>query len=511
MTVSVPRSVFRTPVRFARLLVAKLGQYPLFRNILAAFGGNSVFFVLQAIRNLLIARLLTPTSFGAWNLGLVLVQYAQWSQLGVLNAFRLEAPRSRGADDPMRLASLRRLTWTMSTLPSTLISLVALAVAHFLPDQELRQALLVLGFVLVPLQIYQYANSYLSTQERFGLSARLQSVLATVNIVLTLAMGYAWGFWGILGAQVVSYGLVLLVYRKDFGLFTKPLFNRPLLLEQMRVGFPFLLTGFSYSLFLSTDRLVVASTLGIAALGQYALTSMARSSIGLIPAAISEVVYMRASYHFGSSQMKDPPTDMMLRFNLGVAYGSAIPIGLSVILVAPFVTLVLPKYQDGILPLQIFMVGLFFAFPLFGGMLLTIVNRAIELAVISGIITGLQFALAWLIIPRFGLEGAAAVTVVSSAALFAVTNWWGLRRFIGELRTIGHVAECCLPWVWMLVTMGVSFMAAQLMLGAAAGALGFLLTSLVFVLLMGPLVFWGSRRLIGSAPAALDKSAPRVR
>jgi O-antigen/teichoic acid export membrane protein len=459
--------------------------------------GNVIFFGAQVIRNLVMASLLGPFYFGVWNLGLVLLQYAQSSHLGVLNAFRLDGARCLGAGDIVKFSKQQRLTWTVTILAALVVSLVAGVIALSWGDWDGRLAILVLALCLVPSQWYQFSISSLTVEERFSISSRLQIIFAVLNLVMTLGLGLLWGFGGVLIAQVVSYALALFAFRTRTPLVFSPLVEQNLLFEQLRIGFPVWLNGILYTLFIAIDRTLIPIGLGMTALGQYSLTALARSSIGLIPSSVSEVVYMRASTEYGASGRQVPPLRLILQANQLIAYFSALPIGLAVLWTPLIVRLILPAYEPGIHALQIFLLGLFFLFPNYGGTLLTVIGHAGEASVILGLAAALQVGLVFIGMSIAGLEGVAIATVASSAFYFAMVNWWGLSRFVQGYEAFSHLITCIIPFVAMSIGLGGALYLTRYLGRDVMDLTRAFLSSVILMAMMVPVVSWG----IGHLPA----------
>jgi O-antigen/teichoic acid export membrane protein len=197
-----------------------------------------------------------------------------------------------------------------------------------------------------------------------------------LNLLFTLSFGLKWKIWGILLAQPISYGIALFLFRVKTSLFFKPFLNKNLFIEEMKIGFPVWLNGLFYTFFIVIDRTLIPIGLGIEALGLYSLSSMARSSIGLIPSSVGDVVYMRGATEYGANEQRRPPLSLLLRTNRIIANFTALPIGIAILWAPVGVRLLLPSYLHGLLALQLFLFGLFFLFPTYGGTLLTIIGRA---------------------------------------------------------------------------------------------------------------------------------------
>jgi O-antigen/teichoic acid export membrane protein len=473
---------------------ARLQSSPLLKNSVAASSGKVVFFTASLVRNLFLARLIGPFDFGTWTLGLVWLQYAQWSHFTLLNAYRLEGARSRGAGNKDNLVRLSRLTWTACVFPAALVALAACGVAYW-ESHAGRNAALFLAALLLPYQMYLFASTSLGVEEKFTVLARMQVIYAVLNMGLTLGLAFFWGFWGALIAQVVSYLVILIAYRKQFPLHLTPLFDWALIRNQIRIGLPIGLNGVIYTVFVTIDRTMVAYGLGLAALGPYGLTALARSSIGLLPDAISEVVYMRTSTLYGETRTVSSVLPMILQADRIVAHLAAPVIGLVVIWTPWAVHLVLPDYQSGSQALQIFLTGFFFVLPLYAGVLLTSIGKAAELSVIYMIVTCAQAMFVWLGIRSFEIGGAALGTVGGSLLLFLMMNIWCLTRVGVRAKDVtGHMLRCLAPFVVMVLGLGIGWAMMRGWHTEGRLPLRELMASGVFVLINLPLAFFGVRQ-----------------
>ena len=445
-----PRSLrlFRRASLFPELR-RRLQENKTLSHAVSASGGKTFVFAASFVRNLLLARLIGPLELGIWSFGLVLLQYAQWSHFTILSAFRLELPRKRGAGLVEEIPDLRRLTWTSTTFPALLVVAGALGAVFLVENTALKWSVLILAAVLLPQQWYLYVTSSLSADGHFPALARLQIAYALVSVFLTVFMAWQWGLRGALVAQVLSYGAVLALFSRKVPLLMRPLFRKELLLEQFWIGLPVGINGIIYTFFVTIDRTLVASLAGVVALGHYSLTVFVRSSLGLLPDAISEVMYVHTSARVGAKESIASIQSMIRRADVLIAWGAAALIGPAVIWVGWFVRIFLPAYATGIVAVRIFIVGMFFTFPTYTGVLLTSLGRATTLMKYYVVATIVQAVLVTVFLPAAGISGAAVATFCSGALLFFMINLLGPRAS-GANAGWSHVARCLVPWFGMI-------------------------------------------------------------
>jgi O-antigen/teichoic acid export membrane protein len=471
-----------------------LSRRPLLRNMGAAMAGNSGYFFFQIIRNFFIAGILGPLYFGAWNLGMVLLQYAQLTHLGILNAFRLDGARSRGAGNVEKLERLRRLTWTILFVTAAGTSVLAIIASIFIQQAIVRISVVVLAFCLLPLQFYQFQLASLMAEEKFVFSSRIQILFAAINLFLTVILGFVWSFWGILCAQIMSYGITFAAIRNRLLLFPPFQFEKKLWTEQFRVGFPIWLNAVAYTILVAVDRTLIPIGLGMTALGHYSLTALARSSIGLIPSSVSEVIYVRASTEYGAHGLAKTTVSLILRSNRLIALLTIIPIGLAILWIPLIIRLILPAYQPGIPALQIFLMGLFFLFPVFGGTLLTVIGRAKENLAIMCFTVVLQIGLVLIGMKLLGLEGISFATGISTMFYYSVANWWCFRRMIGNRPALGHIIFCAMPWGGFVVSLQIINIVFRKQWIFSGDLLQTVLASILLCILMLPMIIIGVRQ-----------------
>lgn len=475
----------REAVTFSSGLLGRVTNSSMGTNVAAVGGAAAVGFIGGFIRNLVLARVLGPIDFASWTLGLVVISYAVWSHLSLLNAFRLEGARTLGRGDGERFLLLQRLAWTAAVLPAAILVATAIGVLVLVPmPGPVKAAVAMSAGLLVCYQVYAYAGSTLYAQERFALSARLQMVYAVSNLLLTLALALVFGFWGAVVAQALSFVVALWIVRNRVRLLVAPLINRQLLGQMLRIGVPLALNGVALTIFTTVDRTLVAGLLGVAALGQYALTSLARSSVGLLPVAIADVINMRAATEYGAGKSVAALIHITMSADRRLAFSFAGLIGVSMVWAPVAVALLLPRYASGLAALGLFLAGLFFTVPVLAGVFLQVTGRAAELLAINLGAAAIEVGLVIVGALVHGIEGVALGTAGASVLMYLTVNVWGLRRASVPWTDLGRqIGVCVLPFVCVvviLVAVGInlagtgvhlsqSFLASALVLGVTAG------------------------------------------
>ena len=436
-------------------LSQRIRKHSLFKNVLAIMIGSSIFLVASLGKNFVLARNLEPAIFGAWSLGLVFIQYAQWSHLTYLNAFRLDGARNHGRGDHDKVNKLRQLTWTACMAGALIVSVSTLLISPFLKDPGIRWAALMMACMLVPFQLYNYIRVDLGIREKFVGSSRMHSTFAILNAVLTLVLVIQFGFWGAVFAQAFSYLLILLIFRKWYSLFEVPSVDRKLAKEQLSIGLPIGLNGLVTTLFTTVDRTMVAGMLGLQALGMYGLTGFAQSSLSLMPLAVSEVIYVRVSRQFGATKSEHSLVTIVMPINRLLALFGAMVAGLVFVWTPFLVKAFLPAYMEGILALQIYVLGIIFMFPIQPGSILLAIGRATDLLMIYCAATILEVILLPVGIKALGINGAALANTTSNFVVFLAVNIVGLRRAkVNIVAVFVHLLECIAPVLAVTLVIG---------------------------------------------------------
>ena len=141
---------------------------------------------------------------------------------------------------------------------------------------EVRWGLVILGLT-APLRALADCHDFLiQATKRFDASAMGLLLRAVITVTIQTAFVYFFGFWGMFLGLLVGTVAVLWMWARLglTGLHT-PAFRWGIragtLREVLGVGFPIMIQGQSWQLFLAIDNLIVAAFINVTNLGYYAL------------------------------------------------------------------------------------------------------------------------------------------------------------------------------------------------------------------------------------------------
>ncbi len=221
-------------------------------------------------------------------------------------------------------------------------------------------------------------------------------------------------------------------------------FERPHMLWLLKTAFPFALAAVFVKAYSTADTIILERTVGESAVGLYSVANKLTYAFQFLPMAFIAALYPTFSHLI---QARD--REGLLRvFDRSMWYVTliAVPIVFGVFSVADLVVPLIygGDYGASIVPLQILIFALLFIFLDFPiGSLLNADDRQVTKTIIMGQTMVINLIANLILIPRFGVEGASAATMVSfvwllGASLVAAqkTVPYGLARF---LRTIGPI------------------------------------------------------------------------
>jgi len=390
--------------------------------------------VSRLIVTLVAARWIGPEGFGVWNVLYLFLLYGVLVTLGVPSGMNREVPmlKGKGREDLAHLAANVALWFVLVT---SLIGAFAtvLILCSGLITKISTASLIAMGGLFLIWSVYQYFQMRLRSTIRFRQMTIQQFMFAGLFPLIVLPMTKSFELSGFIGGQaLVAFLAILLIYRiSSFQIEFQ--FDWSILRRLMKIGFPIMSAGLLFALLTSIDRWVILRYNGVEALGQYTLAILSVSILSLLPAVISQQLYPRMAFLYGSTGVKRSLLPIVLRQSLASMSVTFPLIAVAFLLMPFFVETFLPDYAAGIRAARIVLVGLAFL-PLaggFGNYLNTVGRQVIYLAIISAAIL-LNLILDIIFVKNgMGINGVAmgaAITYFIYALVLITTGLWDLRR-----------------------------------------------------------------------------------
>ncbi|HWG55773.1 MAG TPA: oligosaccharide flippase family protein [Gaiellaceae bacterium] len=446
----------------------------------AVYGlGGIVSRVLAVFLLPLYTRYLDRDDFGA--VGLVIALSAVLVtilRLGISSAFfrfyfDSQEPAQR------RLVVRTSFWFTMGMATAGLVAGVVLAAPLAgllgLDDPNLVRA----GFVGIWAQMnYEQLTSLFRAEERSTafVLASLANVAVTIAATVLLVVVWEQGALGVIIGNFVGtllvYLALLAVHREQLGLE----FSRPLLREMNRFGIPLVPAALALIAVNFSDRFFLVHLASLEEVGLYEIGVRIASAMVLLLTAF-RMAWPAFAYSIDDDAEAKRTYAFVLTYLVAVASWLALALGL----LAPWLVRLLtqPEFYAGervVAPLA------------FGGMAYAAyivmaigVGRA-KRTQFNWLITGaaalVNVALNLVLIPRYGMMGAAVATVAAYAVMFVAMTWYAQRVFPT-------------PYQWRRVATAVAAAVALLLLGKRVGGLGAALAlSALYPLVLLPLGFY---------------------
>jgi O-antigen/teichoic acid export membrane protein len=427
---------------------------------LAIYGAGDV--AIQALNFLLLPfyiRYLSQADYGVLAL-LASVEatvklFFRWGVDGAFMRFWYDCEDERGRQ---RLASTLFFFLLGTNGVLLVLSLVA---APFLSERLLQSEGYTLALQLVLLNTFAIGFTFipfhvLRMQKRAREFSALTLARSASTLVLRviLVMGAGWGIMGVVVADIVVTAVILSIMIPLFAPLLRPTFSTAVLRQSLEFGLPRIPHGFALQLMAVGDRFVMTRYLSIQEIGVY--------SIGVTFGLIEKIVlgafeYAWAPFYYATAREPDAPRVFSLVSTYGVATLCLMTAGLSAI-AADLLNLVTHgQYVAAAGVVTWTAVGvLFYGVYLLTSIGLNITGRTRYYPVTTAIGAAVNIALNFLLIPRFGIIGAAwanaaayalqaALALGFSQRFYPVSYEYGrLSRAVGAA-LVAYIAARALP------------------------------------------------------------------
>ncbi len=265
---------------------------------------NTYSLAFTTLASLIATAFIAPKDMGVIQTVLLVETYLQFLQLGVFNGLNRNLAFYKAQNNHKLVQDMVNTTYTISQVVALIGAVVSLGLGlYFLVCH--RPAIyiwssLMLFFLLVfrPMKI-ALETTYRSGQEfkRLGVIKGKSITIYFFFSLLPIIIGY----YGKLIADSVRSLVEYLMcnYKKPYLKTGKGSFSSLKLLLQ--TGFPILLTGYVWSVFMACDRTFIARYMTTEDMGFYALSNYVIIAVMAVPQSVNALLYPKAATRYGAT------------------------------------------------------------------------------------------------------------------------------------------------------------------------------------------------------------------
>ncbi len=314
-------------------------------------GGNFISLIFRLVGGLLSARAVDPSVLGLFNgVGLVL-GYAPFLQLGILNGLSRELPLHFGKGEELTAQQLASAAQAWALTVGGLAAVVLLGVSVWQAFHASWQLAAGWGTYALSVFFLFYGSYYLQLLFRTrGHFAKL-SVTNTVSNALTLIgvmFVQMFGFYGLCLRSIVGSVANVGMLWHWRPVRVSPIWNSQHLWRLLKIGAPIFGVGQLYGWWVVLDSTLVLKHMGTQGLGLYQLAIIVGTTVNFLPDAVAEIIYPRMAETYGRTGKFRDLLRLARRPIMYLGLGIVPLVFLGWHLIPPVARIVLPKYVDAI-------------------------------------------------------------------------------------------------------------------------------------------------------------------
>lgn len=400
-----------------------------FKNSFWLFLGQGIgklfkFFVIMAA-----ARILGPTDFGAFNyLFSIVALFFIFSDWGV-GALVIRDYQKESIDKEKYIRSAAGLKIILVTIAflAVLFSLLFFHSPVFKANLILLAVFLVVSnlrdFIIYLFRAFQKMEKefWLVLAENFSLLVVGVSLLLIYKNIISLSLAY-------ICSMVISAALALILF-KNYFFYLKPEWRKDYIKNLLINGAPIMFFGLLSFIFFATDQIILGKLRGTTEVGYYSIATKIILLINMVPCLLMTAIFPYLASQVGNVQK-------VIRIFRKALLGLIV---LSVLLAiigaisSPIIPLIVgSQYSPSVGLFRFFIWIIVFMFPiaLFDYILFAYNKQWLNFW-FTAVCAIINIILNFILIPRYGMFGAAAASIVAQFLNFAI-SWYLSRRVMND-------------------------------------------------------------------------------
>ncbi|MEI6125933.1 MAG: oligosaccharide flippase family protein [Pseudomonadota bacterium] len=394
------------------------------KNIIYVLIASTFAKILGGIATLIIPKILEPANYGVLATLLLILSYAPIAALGTVEALLKQYPYFIGNGQLVKARECEDNILGSICLSAIFLFICAVLVPVVISFSGLEGYQTEIQLMLLTASVSSFSGFFyfrLAAHQNFKACGKVDALRAIMMLLLIFIFARIWGLKGAVVGYFVIEILVcttsMLLGFKICGKLRIKL-NSNLIWQAIKIGFPITIIWWTLTFQSSVDRLVSASFLGKEMTGHYCLGLSFCSMLGLIPGAISRVLYPKITEGIGKNMNPEQLSSLVISPVRTLSMVIPAFIGGLIIILPTIYSSIFPKYYPGLYSAQLLLLGFFFS-GLTGGANFLIAKdkqNILFVFILIGLAANAVFGLCFIYI-GLGIEGVAVSTSLAGALL----------------------------------------------------------------------------------------------
>jgi len=430
------------------------------RNTFLFSASNYIAIFIGFFVSVLSKRILGIEGTGQWATLMIFLSYGLIvGNFGIEIAITREIPQAKGRGEHQEVDEMINVGFTSSIIIGVAISLVYILVGRFwIKDPIIANGLLVTTALFVITLLYNLNLSILRAKKFISALSKI----TVINVILvgffSLLLAYFYGVIGYLIGTILSTLCSFFISSRIGLMQYKWCLNVKKTVKLIIIGLPMLIAGLIQNTFLGLDKIIIASMLGVPALGLYSIALMATQQLTSLPRFFQTVLFPYVQEDYGRSRSLDELRPYFIKAMYIMSRLLPFVIGLVIFFIPAIVIYFLPKFKDGLFAMQVLVCGFYFVIlSETNTMFIYTINKQRILPLIYAILLAISAGLNYFVVTHgWGIAGVALASSIAYLILFMVESAYAylhimkMKEFIIYLSKLIAVYICVLLIIFFL-------------------------------------------------------------
>ncbi|MDD5194085.1 MAG: oligosaccharide flippase family protein [Candidatus Omnitrophica bacterium] len=408
---------------------------------------------IGVITSVLLRKLLDPSLMGIWTGLMIVLNYGLYADFGLFSAATVKIPYYKGKKEKHKIEKIMNLSFTVSIVAVILLAAMLIIVSFFLGKTfslPVITGIRIVSFIMIATILYNFNIVMLRANKQFTMLSKVEifnSAVTLVTVILLVTFFKLYGlYYGTLLAVIASFLYSKSISHYDLKLY----FDIKELSQLIKVGLPLAAYGFSFTILISLDKIVIAKAIGAKDLGFYSIAVLAFTYALTFSKLFGIVTLPSIQESYGETGSIKHIMRYVKKPTLILAYLLPLLLAFAYFMIPFLVHYFLPKYREGITSMKIILGGCFFiSLTYLAQNFLTALDKQIQMIPFACIAAAAGLVLDYIFIKmNMGITGVALGTSISFFIFFFIIMVHTLKHCDTSIEISGFFVNIILIFIY---------------------------------------------------------------